>query len=252
MMSDNSKEQSIKEQNIVKYVKENLTFEACYGLTKEDFNSLRNSFNDIQPNKNKNDFPDFIYDGGFVEHFSISSSSETRKGASHKIAESRHTSLISKMAAELTPENPIFSTFIEYKEHSHKYLLSSFKRNWNNHINSLQKYNGEKTKGIFLVEYTETAALSMAENTSIDSNKVSEILDDYHLSRDKILLEWLSKFKNDIDYIVFVGSPFIEVIKLKNISDILKQFPYEYIVAANFTLRTDRGFFLGSSKEKLF
>ena len=40
-----------------------------------------------QPNKNDNDFPDFVFDGGGIEHFQLTSSKETRKGSSFKIEE---------------------------------------------------------------------------------------------------------------------------------------------------------------------
>ena len=33
-----------------------------------------------EPNPQKNEFPDFIFDGGFIEHFQVSAANETRKG----------------------------------------------------------------------------------------------------------------------------------------------------------------------------
>lgn len=33
-----------------------------------------------KPNQNSNEFPDFIFEDGFIEHFAVTSSSEGRKG----------------------------------------------------------------------------------------------------------------------------------------------------------------------------
>ncbi|UHP11155.1 hypothetical protein LAX80_005075 [Listeria marthii] len=35
------------------------------------------------PNNKSSDFPDFIFEKGFIEHFQVTSSKETRKGAEH-------------------------------------------------------------------------------------------------------------------------------------------------------------------------
>lgn len=40
-----------------------------------------------RPNHNINDFPDFIFDDGFIEHFQVTSANESRKGDKHRIAD---------------------------------------------------------------------------------------------------------------------------------------------------------------------
>ena len=42
-----------------------------------------------QPNPEASDFPDFVFDGGFIEHFQVTSAKETSKGDKHRIAESQ-------------------------------------------------------------------------------------------------------------------------------------------------------------------
>ncbi len=50
----------------------------------------------------------------------------------------------------------------EYGAHSYEDLKKSFSRYWEKHLQSLEKYNGTKEIGIFMIEYDESA-LGMIE-----------------------------------------------------------------------------------------
>lgn len=50
----------------------------------------------------------------------------------------------------------------EYGAHSYEDLKKSFQDSWEKHLQSLEKYNGTKEIGIFMIEYDESA-LGMIE-----------------------------------------------------------------------------------------
>lgn len=42
--------------------------------------------NKVTANSESNSFPDFMFDGGFIEHFQVSAANENKKGSKHNIA----------------------------------------------------------------------------------------------------------------------------------------------------------------------
>ena len=54
-----------------------------FGMFEEDDKIIVQALRKAKPNINLNDFPDFVFEKGFIEHFQISSSKVTRKGAEH-------------------------------------------------------------------------------------------------------------------------------------------------------------------------
>ncbi|OWW61950.1 hypothetical protein C656_13400, partial [Enterococcus hirae 57-03-H11] len=61
-----------------------------------------------------------------------------------------------------------------------------------------------------------------------------EILDSYRLSRDKELLDWLYKFKDKIQYVIFLTNTNVEIIKIDNIPNVQTLLPYKYAISSNF------------------
>ena len=59
------------------------------GIKKEFDNSdhfiMDSIFNSTHQNEKQNEFPDFLFDGGVIEHFEVTASNETRKGSKYKI-----------------------------------------------------------------------------------------------------------------------------------------------------------------------
>lgn len=249
-MSSNEKYQNDHEKKCVDIIKSKFSVKNCFGLTPEDYSTIEKHLEEIEPNEKSNEFPDFIFPNGFVEHFMITSSKEPKnKGAAHKIALSKFEKKNEKSAQELSDQKPTYRNSLEYSGHSHSNLINSFKSNWNNHIGNLEKYHRNKDNGIFLVEYFEKAALSMAELKLEgtdglfigDYNSDQEVIYSYRLSRDKKLLNWLYQFKDRIEYVIFLTEDNVEIIKLSNILKLLKILPYDYIIAPNMTLMTDGG-----------
>ena len=66
------------------FIKEHLESDSMfYGMSKEDCDRIEKMILSAVPNPRSSEFPDFICDGGFIEHFQISSGKTTRKvGAS--------------------------------------------------------------------------------------------------------------------------------------------------------------------------
>jgi len=251
-MSSNEKYQNEQEKKCIDIIKSKFSVKNCFGLTTENYSIIEKWLEEIEPNEKSNEFPDFLFPNGFIELFKITSSKLDKKGAAHKIALSKFEKKNEESAQKLSDQKPTYRNSFGYSDHSHSNLINSFEINWNKHIGSLEKYRGKKDNGIFLVEYFDRGALSMAELKLEgtdglfigDYNSDQEILYSYHLSRDKKLLNWLYQFKDRIEYVIFLTEDSIEIIKLSNIHKLLKVLPYDYAIAPNMTLMTDGGILL--------
>lgn len=124
-----------------------------FGFSNDEINNFKNLINEVVPNENSSQFPDFIYldRNVFMEHFSITSSREDRKGSKQ---------------------------LIESKK--------SIRKNWTKHIESIKKYNGLKNNEIFMMQYIDNQ-LQTAE--MYDEN--SQVFDSYRINVDKKILNWI-------------------------------------------------------------
>lgn len=243
-------------------------FEFCnnaFGLSKEDKIEVANILRKAKANEQANNFPDFVFDNGFIEHFQFTSSKETKKGSRQTIQEKDFERKAEKCETEFRERcnnTPDFenirsvSTSMDIPEHSEEYLHESFKRNFGNHIKSLENYNGNKKVGIFMVENFEFAVNmyediynGLKENVSYGDLRQAQDFSCYRLSRDKVLLNYLYEYRDKIKYVIYVYNdqerrngatgmeafyaynvPKIEVIKLENIPYILQLLPWKFIV----------------------
>lgn len=245
-MSSNKIKQDNVEQSCMNRVKNEFSRDICFGVPVEDFESLQGKIGVTKANPKSNDFPDFLFPGGFIEHFQVTSAKESRKGSSHKIKESRFAKENKKIEQSLSPNIPSAANTMEYENHSYSSLRSSFEKNWNKHLESLEKYNGEKNTGIFMVEYLDTLALSMAESSLEgvaglicgDINPKQEKFGNYRLSRDKSMQKFLRSLSDEIYYVIFVTATHVEIIDLKNIDRLHTIMPYEYFISDNTTFVT--------------
>lgn len=87
-MSINHSQQDIHEQRCLDFVKENIIDNEHFDVSDTQLRELRMWLNEAVPNPNRNDFPDFIFNNGFIEHFAVTSSLENKKG-SHQKKESK-------------------------------------------------------------------------------------------------------------------------------------------------------------------
>ena len=79
-------------ENIHEYIK--IHKDSFYGVKFEDIKELFLAIVNAQENKNKSEFPDFIFKNGFIEHFRVSASKMSRSGAKELIALSNYNKKI--------------------------------------------------------------------------------------------------------------------------------------------------------------
>lgn len=229
--------------------------ESYFGLVENDREEFESVLRVAQPNPDASRFPDFIFENGFIEHFQVTSSAVTKKGAKHTKKESEFRRKVDadteKLKAEWN-ETPSFdavrskSWAFTNPAHSYELLVDSFKHNWEHHMESYGKYTGSKQIGIFMVNYPEFA-LAMYENIYKDwIDKMSdgdmreeEDFKEYRLSRDKKLLRYIYQFKDKIKYVVFLNCKRIEVIRTENIPYLIKLLPWDYTIYSSDVSTTE-------------
>ena len=229
------------------YARQRVSVETSFGLTPDDLDRVSDFIRLAEPNPNSSMFPDFLFEGGFIEHFQITSADENRKGSRHKKERSEFLKDIKESTNKASTEGnneeirvQHLSHQFDYPKHSYSNLIASFKKNWEHHINSLNNYvptNNISQCGIFLVEYNEKA-LEMAEDIlpDIDFDGISigdfpcrpQVYSDYRLSRDVNMLDYLHAFKGQIEFVVYRYFDGIEIIKLINIPIIKGLMPWKY------------------------
>lgn len=182
-------------------------------------------------------FPDFKAKNGFIEHFEITSSKETRKGSKDKAVFGKTVSKIRKdmIANDLSYEQRT----IESINHSYSWFVGSFKSNWEHHVDSLDAYDGNKDVGVFLIDFRQNFLLmhcdqlgdiKWPDGVSVGDLWTSESNKKYRLSRDKALLEYIHQYKDKVKYVIFVYDDCdFEVISIQNIPLIVKLLPYSYL-----------------------
>ena len=129
---------------------------------------------------------------------------------------------------------------MEYHGHSYGNFVKSFKMNWENHINSLNKSKNSYTTSIFLVHYPEIALSMNIDYEPLQLKSEIEYGDllyrlpfkFYRISRDKDLLKYVYDFKELVDYLIFYGYQCIDVIKIANIPEILKLLFFNYRITS--------------------
>lgn len=217
-----------------------------FGLLPEDSEELASILLNAKPNNNSSEFPDFIFEKGFIEHFQITSSKETRKGAKQKIESVKFEKKVEKENKEFEDfcnSNPDFNNCrtksweMNNSELSYDYLVKSFKKNLEKHLKSMEKYEGEKEIPVFLVVLSNSA-LGMFENKFYEWKnfmyhgdfKLGENFKYYRVSRDKNLLNYLYELKDNIKYFIFLNQNCIEIIKTENIYYFLNLLPYDFLI----------------------
>lgn len=233
-----------KEQKCFEVVKNDFMKEyqtRFFGLNCEEIKNIKVLFDTAKINEKTSEFPDIILNDGFIEHFQITSSKENKKGAVHIKELTDFKSRIRKEMTEIQVNRDFSEKHctMPYSEHSYENLVRSFKKNWNNHIESFGKYKGKKDISIFMIQYSDMA-LEMYENVyeywidgmSNGDLRKPEKLNCYRMSRDKKILKYMYEFKDKIKYVIFVYGEKCEVIKLENIPYILRLIPWNYVIAS--------------------
>jgi len=173
-------------------------------------------------NANYNDFPDFVFDGGGIEHFELTSSKESKKGSEFKIEESKNKQIREKYEEKIREDflnskhvPDTFSTFTveeTYDSFTYEDFLSSLKRNISNHVDSLIKNHYEDKIVIFLMEQ-QTARMW------IDEGMIP--IRFYELHRDKRALSIMKDLCNSVKYLIYSAADSIEIIDLSKLDSLI-------------------------------
>lgn len=197
------------------------------GIEKEFDNSdyliVESILNSAHQNENHNDFPDFFFDGGIIEHFEVTASDETQKGSQYKIDDAycqrekeKHFKQLDKEFMD-SPHHPgtIRTETVEdtHECFSYESFTKSFKRNVEHHLDSLKKSKYTNQLVVFLIEQ-QGASLGVYINNIFNRF--------YRLSEDRNILEYIKETLIDVDYIIFIATDRYEVIDLSKI-DVLIQ-----------------------------
>lgn len=229
------------EKNCFELVKANLNKEIFFAMSYKDQCIVQKAFDEATANPNQSEFPDFIFDDGFIEHFQVTSSHENRKGSTMKIEKNKINQDFQRRAKEVAdnlPEGDITIYSVEtptcwHKQHSYENFVESFEGNFEHHIKSLIKYDGTKKHKIFMIEYSDSA---LRMNKKYPSDLMTEISygdlltkenPAYRLSRDKDLLQYVYDNNDMVDYVIFINKSsfdgtFVDIIKSQNALEMIK------------------------------
>ena len=197
------------------------------GIEKEfdnsDYLTVESILNSAHQSENHNDFPDFFFNGGIIEHFEVTASDETRKGSQYKIdnancqrEKDKHFKQLDKEFIESHHHSGTMRTETVEVTHecfSYESFIKSFKRNVEHHLDSLKKSKYANQLVVFLIEQ-QGASLGVYTNNIFNRF--------YMLSEDKNILEYIKETLTDVDYIIFIATDRYEVINLSKI-DVLIQ-----------------------------
>ena len=216
-----------------------------YGMDKEEILKVENAIRTAVPNSNASSFPDFLFKGGFIEHFEITSSATSKKGSKQRKTENEFDEQVQKEILDIQEKinkNPVVGEVKsyhwghEYPKHSDENLQKSFRQNFEHHLDRVKQYQGEKECKIFMIHYPDLSISTMEDiykdiqhGIQVGDLREQQSFQCYRLSRDKEMLNYLYQFKGKIDYIVFLAcnAPY-EIIGIKHIPELLKLLPWDF------------------------
>lgn len=193
---------------------------------------------EAKPYDNANEFPDFVFDGGCIEHFQVSSSKETKKyGSSFKNEESHNDEKRKQYyqewenklnTMEHIPGTIAISNYEDvYESFSYQDFLHSLEKNISKHVNSLGKSSFKNMIVVFLMEQ-QTSRLYIDDGP----NHVKF----YELHRDKNALSIIKNNSRNINYLIYFAHDSVEIIDLSKIDKLLKEsFAYENVKGGRLT-----------------
>lgn len=191
----------------------------------EDRQKIASILKNAEPNPAPSEFPDFLFETGFIEQFQITASKETKKGALHRKEQERFykeaEQRLQAMREELEqapPANKLTreSCYMKAPEFSYEMYEQSFRRNWQNHIDSLEKYTGCREVGIFLISYQGAPLKMMRQGVFFGF---------YQLHQDARMLRYIEQYQDKLSYVIFEDGQNCEVIELEKIPALIEGVP---------------------------
>ena len=215
-----------EEISCLTWVKQNL-----YGNSVQyycdDLQRIIRILKSAEPNPAQSSFPDFLFEDGFIEHFQITASKETRKGALHKQTQAQFHNEVKQRFQILCndlnsapPSNSLSRETAEMKALPYSYEMyeASFKKNWHHHIKSLNKYTGSGEIGIFLIEY---------QGPLFKLIRDGKLAGFYKFHEDASMLRYIAEYQNKLSYMIYKHLSDCEIIEMKNIPALIEQAPHD-------------------------
>ena len=175
-------------------------------------------FAEAVSNTYENDFPDFVFENGGIEHFQITSSKETKKGSEYKIKESKNNNENKKIYNDILNNysNSLFVAFTNdvYDFFTYEDYLASLKRNIVNHVESLIKNHYQNKTVAFLIEQQTGRPYIMGTD-----GKAEFCL----MSKDKNALAIIKENCVGVSYIIYLVSNIVELIDIRKIDELFKK-----------------------------
>lgn len=188
-----------------------------------DFLTMKQILETAYQNEKHSEFPDFFFDGGVIEHFEVTASDTIGKGSQYRYEDARHRKENRIHLEQLDKEysdNPYQSGTIStevvediYSCFSYESFVRSFKRNVEQHLESLMDSEYKNKIVVFLIEQ-DAARLGVYSGEKFDRF--------YKLSEDKNLLQYMKKTMIDVDYVIYTCADAYEIIDLSKIDSVLK------------------------------
>lgn len=202
-------------------------FFRAFGTTKEFDNSnpvvMETILTTAQHNEKHNEFPDFFFDGGIIEHFEVTASKENRKGSKFRIEDAKSGKETKQLFDGLKQKHlesdfrpgalSTFSKTDTFDDFSYEAFVDSFKKNAKKHIEALRKSN-HTGRVVFLVEQLD-ARLSIFENNVFNRF--------YYLHEDRNLLSYIRESLKGVNYIIFYSSGSYEIIDLGRVGRLIEK-----------------------------
>ena len=169
------------------------------------FDMIKTIINEINVNENTNDFPDFIANYAFIEHFAVSSGKNNKKKGSEffKNKQKYDMNITNYVDNGYYEGNKVFERINE--NHSYENFIRHFKSGWSKHIIGAQKE--------LFRDYTKVFLIQCYEHELRADNEW------YKFSIDKEILEIINR--SIIDYVIFDNGEYVEVIERAYIPNII-------------------------------
>ena len=230
----------IEQNDILVSIKNAINGDSWHGLSENDWKEIEELINSVNPtdSESKTEFPDFVSNKGFIEHFHVTSGKSNKKGYDITTEESKmlknHETFMKNIDSTIPHNNEIllsqYHTKFWRKNDSVENFHKSFKTCWSDHIKHLHNYNGNKHLSCFLISSDDV--LTVYEYMDDDNNILYGDLArqgriNFCLSYDLDLLDYIYEYCTDVDYVIYfnVNRNYVEIIKVSNIPAIKEYLP---------------------------
>lgn len=200
-----------------------LLFSSASTICYADRPLIKKILNTSIPSKDDNKFPDFIFDGGILEHFIVTGSKDYKKGCEYKIVENKSQKETAEYFRKTDKEFldvpfksgtlSTASTENIFKESSYENFVISFKKHFEDHLASLEKSGSSNDIVVFVIEQQD------GRMRIFDNGRFSKF---YLLTEDKKILSYLANKSPSVNYIIFNCADSLEIIDISKINDLIK------------------------------